>query len=154
MDGGLWYNDRVSILNCNGEFCMFHVSEKEDSSQNIKSSFICGPNFSSHVYNFSSEIWESSPGGLWKKPHSHLHRSASESGLTQIFCTEEFWLCFRSSCSSGKGVCHRWEQRGSAGPRRLRGEDDLPEGPRVWFPRTNQNARRRFKHLRRSHRWC
>lgn len=62
-----------------------------------------GPsNFSSNVYNFSSEIWESSPGGLWKKPHSHLHRSASQPDLTQIFCTEEFWICFDLRAAQGK----------------------------------------------------
>lgn len=31
------------------------------------------------LYNFSSEVREGSPCGLWKKPHSHLRRSESSS---------------------------------------------------------------------------
>lgn len=115
------------------------------------------------LLNFSSEVWESSVCGLWKKPHSHLHRSVSESdefgrhlrGVLNAcgagkspFC---FLLCFLRS--SGKSVRLRWEQRGSAGARRLRGEDGLPEDPFLRLTWTNQNARCRFKHLRRSHRW-
>ena len=69
------------------------------------------------------------------------------------------WIHFHMSsfcsfaCSSGKSVRQRREQRGSAGPRRLRGEDGFPESQFLWFTRSNQNARCGFKHLRCSNRW-
>lgn len=75
---------------------------------------------------------------------------------SQLFSFRCWWilnmLVLMCVCSPGKGVCLRWEQRGSAGAWRLRWEDVLQETWFFWFTGANQDACCGLKHLSSSHR--
>lgn len=78
--------------------------------------------------------------------------NVSHPSWTHLKCSrlsQLFWF----SCSSGKSVRSRWEQRGPAGTRWLRGEDVLPATGVLRFMGTNQNAHRWFQHFCCPHRW-